>query len=135
MLYVIRSFGDDLPASCRDTLPQTWSVFDAFLSKYGNEYDVAERANRVIRHGITFYGQSGQPVIVPLLHKLVSLFESSRTSSYLWICGKAIQAHGHGYEADEGLRGAISSVYQRSTSAMAQTLQTRPPAEIPDSTL
>ena len=130
MLFVIRSFGEDLPPACRDTIPQTWSVFDNFLTKYGTEYDVAERANRVIRHGITFYGQNGRPVAGQILLKLMHLFEKSQISSYLWICGKVVAEFGH--EADEELQTAILEVYQRSTQAIIQILLTKQPTEIPD---
>ncbi|KAF9044615.1 ARM repeat-containing protein [Hymenopellis radicata] len=130
MLFVIRGFGEDLPSACKDTVTQTWSVFDGFLAKYGNEYDVAERTNRVLRWGIPFYGRAGRAVAPAVVRRLAALFDTSEISSYLWICGKLVQEYGH--NGDEFVRGALLDVYQRSTQRLATILQTKLPTAIPD---
>lgn len=133
MLYVIRSFGEDLPPACQNTVPQTWAVFDGFLAKYGGEPEVAERTTRVLRWGLPFYGRAARPVAAAVMTRLGRLFDTSEISSYLWICGKAVQEFGH--ERDEGIHAAFLEVYQRSTQRIATILQTRPPTAIPDSML
>lgn len=131
MLYVIRSFGEDIPPACQNTLPETWAVFDRFLAKYGTEHEVAERTNRVLRWGVPFYGRAGKPVVAALLNRLGRLFDTSGISSYLWICGKTIQEFG--FERDEEIHAAFMDVYQRSTQRIATILQTKTPTAIPDS--
>jgi transportin-3 len=64
MLHVIRSFGEELPPTCRTTCKDAWDIFDPFLAKYGSNYDVSERTTRVFRHGMTLFGPSTLQVSV-----------------------------------------------------------------------
>ncbi|KAK0478249.1 armadillo-type protein [Armillaria novae-zelandiae] len=122
MLYVIQSFGEDLPAACQNTCEQTWA--------YGTEYEVAERTNRVLRHGITFYGQAARPVAVSVLTKMSYMFDTSQVSSYLWIGGKIVE--GFGASGDNAIQAACREIYERSTQRMIILLQTKQATEIPD---
>ncbi|KAK0464917.1 armadillo-type protein [Desarmillaria tabescens] len=130
MLYVIQSFGEELPIACQNTCEQTWAVFDNFLTKYGTEYEVAERTNRVLRHGITFYGQAARSVAVSVLTKMSYMFDTSQVSSYLWIGGKIVE--GFGGSGDNAIQAACREIYERSTQRMITLLQTKQATEIPD---
>ncbi|KIY71002.1 ARM repeat-containing protein [Cylindrobasidium torrendii FP15055 ss-10] len=130
MLTIIRSFGEDLPPACQNSIAQTWSIFDAFLTKYGSDYEVAERVTRVLRCGITFYGQNARPMALAVVTKLMQLYEAHRFSSYLWICGKAIDEYGYG--ADDALKVLTMNIYQRSTQIVVQTLHDKEAMKIPD---
>ncbi|KAG7450617.1 ARM repeat-containing protein [Guyanagaster necrorhizus] len=130
MLCVIQSFGEDLPIACQNTCEQTWAVFDNFLTKYGTEYEVAERTNRVLRRGITFYGQAARPVAVSVLTKMSYMFDTSQVSSYLWIGGKIVE--GFIAEGENAIQTACQDIYERSTQRMIALLQTKQATEIPD---
>ncbi|PBL01247.1 ARM repeat-containing protein [Armillaria gallica] len=130
MLYVIQSFGEELPIACQNTCEQTWAVFDNFLTKYGTEYEVAERTNRVLRHGVTFYGQAARPVAVSVLTKMSYMFDTSQVSSYLWIGGKIVE--GFGASGDNATQAACREIYERSTQRMIILLQTKQATQIPD---
>src|SRR5882762_1432169 len=58
MLHIVGPFGDELPVTCQITCREAWSVFDAFITKYGSDYESTEHVTRVLRHGLTFFGSS-----------------------------------------------------------------------------
>ncbi|KAG6853580.1 hypothetical protein C0991_003104 [Blastosporella zonata] len=130
MLHVIRSFGEDLPAACQNTCQQAWLVFDAFLAKYGSNYDVAERTTRVLRHGISFFGNAALPVASAVVERMSLAFESTGYASYLWIAGKVIDAFGD--EENQALRVSFRTLYERSTAKVVSLLQLKSPSDLPD---
>ncbi|KAG5647647.1 hypothetical protein DXG03_009000 [Asterophora parasitica] len=130
MLHVIRSFGEELPQACRGTCEQAWLVCDAFLQKYGSNYDVAERTTRVLRHGISLFANSALSVASSVVGRMLLSFESTGYPSYLWIAGKVIGAFGN--EEDPALRGSYQELYERSTNKVFSLLQVKTPGEIPD---
>ncbi|KAG5650654.1 hypothetical protein H0H81_011476 [Sphagnurus paluster] len=130
MLHVIRSFGEDLPVACQGTCEQAWLVFDAFLQKYGSNYDVAERTTRVLRHGISLFGNAALSVASSVVARMSLCFESTGYPSYLWIAGKVIGAFGN--EEDLALRGSYRELYERSTHKVVSLLQVKTPGDIPD---
>lgn len=130
MFSIIQSFGEVLPAACQNSCQEAWVVFDNFLSKYGTDYDIAERTTRVLRHGAAFFGEAALPVIPSVVGRMSFAFEATGFPCYLWIAGKMIQRFG--LEEDQNLRGSFQEVYERSTHKMVSILQTKLPREIPD---
>ena len=130
MLHVIHTFGDQLPAACQSSCQQAWSVFDAFLSKYGSEYDVAERTTRVLRHGINLFGRSALPIADSVVTRMTLAFETTGIPSYLWIGGKMIGRFGD--EENPALQVALQQLYESSTNKVATLLQVKSPRDIPD---
>ena len=132
MLHVIRSFGEELPSACQNSCQEAWAIFDSFLLKYGSNYDIAERTTRVLRHGITLFGDAGLPVAASVVVRMSLGFESTGFPSYLWIAGKVIGSFGT--ESNQALQGAFREMYERSTNKVVSLLQTKPPGDIPDGT-
>lgn len=132
MLHVIRSFGDELPAACRNTCQEAWDIFDSFLAKYGSQYEVSERTTRVLRHGITLFGKTTLRVAPAVLTRMSLSFEETGFPGYLWISGKIIG--GYGIDKDAALHAAIKDVYERSTNKVISLLQAKSPGQIPDGT-
>ena len=133
MLHVIQGYGEELPAACQDTCQDAWLVFDTFLSKYGANYDLSERATRVLRRGIDLFNKSALPVATSVLARMSFAFESTGYPSFLWIAGKIIGRFG--YENDSNFRGAVKEIFERSTTKVASLLQVKSPGEIPDGEL
>ncbi|KAG6851195.1 hypothetical protein H0H93_015205 [Arthromyces matolae] len=144
MLHVIRSFGEELPTSCQSTCQQAWLVLDAFLSKYGSNYEVTERTTRVLRHGITFFGKAALPVASAVVGRMSVAFENTGYSSYLWIAGKIIDSFGNGderklvwvegetVEVYETLREASRVLFEQSTAKVVSLLRLKSPRDLPD---
>ncbi|KAF7985269.1 hypothetical protein HWV62_6405 [Athelia sp. TMB] len=130
MLHVIQTFGDDLPAACRDSCQETWSIFDNFLAKYGTDYDLCERTTRVLRHGLTLFGDVALPVATSAMSRLTIGFDTTGFPSNLWIAGKIIQRFGD--EENPALRATFQEVFEHSTRKVAEMLQVKPPGDIPD---
>lgn len=130
MLHVIGPFGDHLPAACQNSCQEAWSIFDVFISKFAFDYDTSERATRVLRHGVTLFGQTALSVASSVLSRMATSFEATGFSSFLWISGKFIGRFGH--EADPALRNAFQSVYERATNKVVSLLQSKDPRDIPD---
>ncbi|CDO73497.1 hypothetical protein BN946_scf185013.g132 [Trametes cinnabarina] len=130
MLGVVQSFGEHLPAACQNAHQEAWAVFDPFLGKYGTEYPVCDRTTRVLRFGLTFFGSAALPIMPLVLSRMVSCFEASGFSSYLWMAGKVIGRFGN--EENPSLRAAFKEVYERASNKLVSMLQENPPQMIPD---
>jgi len=130
MLHVIQGFGEELPPACQTSCADAWTILDRFLVKYGADYDIAERTTRVIRHGITLFGDNALPVVPSVVARMSFAFEATGYPSYLWIAGKMI--HRYGNEEDTDLRGSFQEVYERSTNSIVSLLQSKSPRDIPD---
>jgi transportin-3 len=132
MLHVIRTFGDELPVACKGTCEEAWAIFDAFLNKYGTNYDVAERTTRVLRYGISLFGDSALPIAPAVVERMSTAFEATGTPSYIWIAGKVVSRFGN--EENPQLRAAFRDLYERTTKKMAEILSVKTPGNIPDGT-
>ncbi|KAJ7630843.1 armadillo-type protein [Roridomyces roridus] len=130
MLHVIQGFGEELPPACQSSCSEAWTVLNAFLAKYGGDYDMSDRATRVIRHGITLFGNAALPVVPTVVARMSFGFEATGYPSYMWIAGKLIDRYGN--EEDPDLRGSFREVYERSTNGVVGLLQTKSPSDIPD---
>ncbi|KAI9461827.1 armadillo-type protein [Boletus coccyginus] len=130
MLHVIGPFGDQLPAACQNSCQEVWSIFDRFISKYAFDYDTAERTTRVLRHGITLFGQSTLQVAPAVLSCMVTSFEATGFSAFLWIAGKFVGRFGR--ESDTTLRTAFVTLFERSTNKIVSLLQSKAPRDVPD---
>lgn len=133
MLHVIQTFGDELPAACQNSCDSAWSIFDSFLAKFGSDYDLCERTTRVLRHGLSLFGNAALPVAASVMSRLTGDFETTGFPSNLWIAGKIIQRFGN--EEDLRLRSSFQEVYERSTQKIITMLQAKTPGEIPDGAL
>lgn len=130
MLHVVGPFGDQLPAACRNSCQEAWSFFDIFISKFAFDYDTSERVTRVLRHGITLFGQNALSVASSVLSRMVTSFEATGFSSFLWISGKIVGRFGH--ESDLVLRNAFQNLYERATNKVVSLLQSKDSRDIPD---
>ncbi|KAJ6575016.1 armadillo-type protein [Mycena capillaripes] len=130
MLHVIQGFGEELPPACQTSCRDAWNVLDAFLVKYGADYDISERTTRVLRHGIALFGDTALPMVPFVVARMSFAFEATGYPSYLWIAGKLIQRYGN--EGDADLRGSFREVYERSTNSIVSLLQSKSPNDIPD---
>ncbi|EGO05222.1 hypothetical protein SERLA73DRAFT_82769 [Serpula lacrymans var. lacrymans S7.3] len=130
MLHVIGPFGDVLPAACENSCQEAWSVFDAFLAKYAFDFDTSERATRVLRHGLTFFGKTALSIAPSVISRMVTSFEATGFSNYLWIAGKFVGAFGN--EENATIRSAFRVLYERTTNKLVDLLQSKTPRDIPD---
>ncbi|KAH7928534.1 ARM repeat-containing protein [Leucogyrophana mollusca] len=130
MLHVVGTFGDQLPAACQNSCREAWSVFDVFISKFAFDYDTAERTTRVLRHGITLFGVSALPVAPSVLSRMVTSFEATGFSAFLWIAGKVVSRFGN--DEDSSLRSAFRLLYERSTNKVVSLLQSKAARDLPD---
>ena len=133
MLHVIQTFGDELPAACQNSCEEAWAVFDSFLANYGSDYDLGERVTRVLRHGLTLFGNSALSVAASAMARLTAGFDATGFPSNLWIAGKIIQRFGN--EENPSLRGTFQEAYEHSTQKVISLLQVKSPGEIPDGML
>lgn len=130
MLAVVETFGDELPATCKNSCQEAWAIFDPFIAKYASSYDVCERVTRVIRLGLGFFGPSALPVIPNVLLRMATAFESTSYASYLWIIGKTIARFGN--EENPAVRSSFKQAFERCSTKMVNILQNTPPSQIPD---
>ena len=130
MLHVIGPFGDQLPAACQNSCQEVWSIFERFISKYAFDYDTAERTTRVLRHGVTLFGQSTLQVAPAVLSCMITSFETTGFSAFLWIASKFVGRFGR--ECDSTLRASFLALFERSTNKIVSLLQSKAPRDVPD---
>lgn len=130
MLDVIQTFGSILPKACQNTCEEAWPVFDLFITKYGSEYDVAERTTRILRHALTLFGDSAIPTSILVMARMSISFETTGFPGYLWIASKIISLFGN--EENPALRASFQEIYERSTANVISLLQVKLPRDIPD---
>lgn len=130
MLSVVQTFGDDLPAACRNTCQEAWLFFDPFIAKYGSDYNACERVTRVVRFALNFFGSAALPVIPAVLARLSAAFEETAYASYLWIIGKIVSRFGR--EEDPALQSAFKRAFEQTSNKLVKVLQNTPPNQIPD---
>ncbi len=131
MLYVIRSFGDELPPACQGTCGEAWTVFDGFILKFGTNYELAERATRVIRHGITLFGNAGLSVAPSVAARMSQAFDATGIPSYIWIGGKIVGRYGDEIQNVE-LQTAIRGMYEQVSKKTVSILSVKAPGDVPD---
>ncbi|PCH33868.1 ARM repeat-containing protein [Wolfiporia cocos MD-104 SS10] len=130
MLGVIDSFGEELPAACQNSAQEAWVFFDPFIAKYGSDYQICERATRVLRLGLAFFGSTARPVLPSVLTRMSASFEATGFSSYLWIIGKIVGLFGN--EENPALRVAFKAAFESTSNNLVSLLQQKAPANIPD---
>ncbi|TFK41259.1 armadillo-type protein [Crucibulum laeve] len=130
MMHIIGGFGEDLPPACQGTCEEAWGIFDRFLAKFGNNYDLAERTTRVLRHGLTLFGESCLPIAASVIARMSLAFEATGFPSFIWIAGKIVGTFGN--EEDPTLRSAFQETYERTTRKVASFLSVKTPGNIPD---
>lgn len=133
MLIVVQSFGEDLPASCKNTCAEVYTVFDTLLVNYGAHYFISERACRVLRLGIQFFGDSALPVMPGLLLALGTAFDRTGFASFLWLQGKAVGQYGS--VTDPAVHEAFRTSFETMSLKVFTMLKTQPPDDIPDGKL
>ncbi|KAF8525095.1 ARM repeat-containing protein [Hysterangium stoloniferum] len=130
MLYIVRGFGDQLPAACQNTSQDAWVLFDNLIAKYGEHYSVGDHAARVIRYSIELFGTSSLPIMQQVLSRMATSFQATGLSGYMWIVGKVIGRFGD--EEDPALREAFRQSYETVSEKVVAILHTKPPSDIPD---
>lgn len=130
MLYVVKSFGEELCHDCQETGQETWSLFDAMLSKYGENFMVCDRATRVLRHGIELFGAAALPLIPQILSRMAASFDSWGHAGYVWIAGKVIARFGA--DANQALLQVFKQAYESTSAKLFTLMQTVLPMAMPD---
>jgi transportin-3 len=130
MLSVIKGYGEHLPAACQGSCEEAWAVFDSFLVKYGNNFEIADRVTRVLRHGISLFGPATRSVAATALKRLSIAFDHTGYSGYMWIAGKLIA--NFGVDKDQELHSAITNLYTASTLKVVSILQVKDAGHVPD---
>jgi len=133
MLATIGSFGVQPPVACQNTCAESWTVFNEFIVKYGSDYEVAEYTTRVLRRGITFFGDAVLPIAPTVITRMSLAFESTGIPAYLWIAGKLVTLFGE--DESPEMRRSFADVYERSTQKVVSILQERAVQTIPDGEL
>ncbi|KAI6008265.1 armadillo-type protein [Pisolithus orientalis] len=130
MLHVVGPFGDHLPAACQNSCREAWSVFDVFIAKFAFDYDTTERTTRVLRPALALFGRSALPIAPALLSRMVSSFEATGFSAFLWIAGKIVGRFGR--ESEPALQRSFQELFERSTNKLVSLLQSTAARDIPD---
>jgi transportin-3 len=133
-LTVIRTI-NPFPQSCYPTALAVYQVLDTCLVKYSKFYFMSERVGSVIRRGLFFFPPPAlEPVLQPLLERMMACFESTGYATYLWITGKVVNKFGNltRRPGSEALSGLLIRTLESMTTQMGSVLATKTPIEIPD---
>ncbi|KAJ4486020.1 armadillo-type protein [Lentinula aciculospora] len=130
MLYVIGSFGEELPSACQNTCKEAWSIFQVFLSRYGSDSELAERTSRVLRYGLSVFDRAVLAVAPEVVASMSMGFEATGIASYLWIGGKLVSRFGN--EDNQNLHASFGQLFRRATNKLVNLLQTQTAGNLSD---
>ncbi|CAL1695258.1 unnamed protein product [Somion occarium] len=130
MLGIIDTFGEQLPAACQNTCQEAWAIFEPFIVKYGADYVLCDRATRILRLGLNFFGNATLPIIPSVLSRMATEFETTGQSSYVWIAGKIIGRFGK--EPNPALRTGFKDAFERCSAKVMRILSEQSPSQVPD---
>jgi transportin-3 len=133
MLHIVKGFGEHLPATCKDTCEEAWALLDTVIAKYGEHYNVGDRATRVLRYGLDLFGNAVLPIAQHVLSRMATSFATHGISGYVWIISKIIGRFGN--EEDPAIRDAFRQAYETVSTKVLSLLQQKPAAELPDGKL
>ncbi|KAI6047713.1 armadillo-type protein [Pisolithus marmoratus] len=97
MLHVVGPFGNHLPVACQNSCSEAWSIFD--------------RTTRVLRPGLALFGRSALPIAPAVLSRMISSFEATGFSAFLWIAGKLVGRFGR--ESEPTLQRPFRTLFER----------------------
>jgi len=131
---------DTLPPTCIATPEAIYGVLDNLLDKYASSYGIAEKATRLIRRGLGFFPWAQiQPLLPRMLARMMTCFEVSGHSSYIWLVDRTVALFGErlavlaGSPEGSALETAFNAAFERMTTQI-KTLETQQDAtQIPDS--
>jgi transportin-3 len=133
-LSIVRTL-DPVPESCYVTCSAIYSILDALLARYAQQYFIAERVGSVLRRGLAFFPpQALEPVLQPLLERMSTSFDQTGYASYLWITGKVTARFGEIAKRPGGeqLANMLGGVFERITGGLQKILQVKTAIEISD---
>lgn len=133
-LSIVRTI-NPLPQTCFGTPQAIFPILDTLLAKYSKLYFITERVGSLFRRGLFFFPpQALEPVIQPLLDRMVSSFEMTGYASHLWIIGKTVNRLGPRIRGPQGemLAGMLVRVFESVTTALSKLLNTKMAVQIPD---
>ncbi|KAG8906064.1 Nuclear import receptor [Tulasnella sp. 417] len=130
MLVVIQSFGEELPAACKNTAMEVYADLDALIAKYGNAYFISEKVCRVIKQGMQFFGKAAAVLAPSLLRRVGGAYQSTGFSSFLWLQGKVVEYYGT--SSDPALQLALKETLEQSSAQTYAVLKVQAPSDIPD---
>jgi transportin-3 len=131
---------DTLPPSCIATPEAIYAILENLLEKYASSYGIAEKATRLLRRGLAFFPWSHIQALVPrILARMMTCFEVSGHSSYIWLIDRTVALFGErlavlaGSPEGSVLETSFSAAFERMTTQV-KTLETQQDAtQIPDS--
>jgi transportin-3 len=133
-LRVVRTI-NPLPESCYPTALAVYQVLDSLLQKYAKLYFMSDRIGSVLRRGLLFFPpQALEPVLQPLLERMVSCFELTEYATFLWIVGKVASKFGDLTRGPGGevLAGLLVRTFESMTTQLSKVLNGKTAVEIPD---
>jgi transportin-3 len=124
-LCICMPLNESLPASCEKTCADAWTVIDRVLSKYGHVHSVSEHTCGLIRRSLDFFYQLLLPVLVPMLQRLTTSFQTTGFSAYMWITTKTIPIASNKPQLVE-LQQATREAFEKQSEKVFALLPTAP---------
>lgn len=127
---------DPVPEECYSVTGPMFSLLDQLLAKHAQTYFISERVGSVLRRGLAFFPAAAiQPILQPLLARLVASFKETGYASFIWIIGKTAAKFGD-ITRDPSISDAVGQLlggaFQEITSASQLLVEAKSAAAIPD---
>lgn len=133
---------DTLPHGCIATPEAVYGIIENLLDKYASSYGIADKATRLLRRGLGFFPWTHiQPLIPRLLARMMTCFEASGHSSYIWLVDRTVSLFGErmgvlaGSSEGAALETAFTAALERMTTQVKSLEVQQGATQIPDSEL
>ncbi|RIA97728.1 armadillo-type protein [Glomus cerebriforme] len=78
---------------CITIIQELWPVFDLLLVHFGSDSHLSESLCKCFKYCVVFYRIPFRPLLPDLMERLVTVFDQTCLSCYLWVATKCVQEH------------------------------------------
>jgi len=132
---VVRTL-DPVPEECFSVTGPMFSLLDQLLAMHGQTYFISERVGSVLRRGLAFFPAAAiQPILQPLLARLVASFSETGYASFIWIIGKTAAKFGdvtRDPSSSDVVGQLLGGAFQEVSTALQQLVEVKSAQAIPD---
>ncbi|KAF0521261.1 ARM repeat-containing protein [Gigaspora margarita] len=115
---------------CISIIQELWPVFDLLLMNFGADSHLSESLCKCFKYCIVYYPAAFRPLLPEFMDRLITVFDRTSLSCYLWVAGKCVREHSTGEGTEATL--TLLTFFERLSVTMFRFIVEKKPSDIPD---
>lgn len=111
-------------------LQQLWPVFDKIFQQHGHRIESAETLSKFFRNVLDSTKSDFHPLFAPLLNSLITSFQNTNLSCYIWVCAKVVKYFSTLPQARSDIIQMVNTITQRAFQIIQTTGVNTPEPEL-----